>query len=241
MISTTRIAVIVALVLLAAACAKNPADGTSEAQVNEPVTEENTTPEPAPQAAPIEMIEVTSQSGSIAFEGSKVTASHQGSFPNFSGAVTLSPDSITDSSVSITIDTTTLEADQERLTSHLRSDDFFDVEVYPTATFASTSIAEGAEGNATHTVTGNLTLHGVEKSISFPATLELIGGSINILSEFHINRQDFGISYTGASDNLIRDEVVIRIILSLRRPVADDGSAGTEEAAPTEEHVVPTE
>jgi len=234
-----RTFLMVALLLLAAGCAKNPADGTSEAQVNEPVEEEeNTTPEPSDDTAPVETIEVTTERGSIAFVGSKVTASHEGNFPDFSGAVTLHPDSLVDSSVSITIDTTTLEADRERLTSHLRSDDFFDVENFPTSTFVSTSIAEGAEGNATHTITGNLTLRGVEKSIAFPATLELMDSALNIMSEFHINRQDFGITYAGMSDDLIRDEVVIRIVLSLRRGSADGAD---QPAAPTEQQAPPTQ
>src|SRR5437588_8118911 len=60
--------------------------------------------------------------------------------------------------------------DEDELTGHLKTPDFFDVAKYPKATFVSTKIERNTTGGATHTVSGNFDLHGVKASISFPAT-----------------------------------------------------------------------
>jgi polyisoprenoid-binding protein YceI len=115
------------------------------------------------------------------------------------------------SHVAITIDTGSVTTDTPDLTKHLKTADFFDVAKYPQATFESTEIKAGGEKGATHTVTGNLQLHGVTKSVTFPATIVVSPGSITVDSSFAINRKDFGINYAGAADNLIRNEVVLTL------------------------------
>jgi polyisoprenoid-binding protein YceI len=93
----------------------------------------------------------------------------------------------------------------------LKTADFFDVAKYPEANFVSTTIKPGGENGATHTVTGNLTLHGVTKAITFPATINVTPDVATVDSSFSINRKDFGINYAGAADNLIRDDVVLTL------------------------------
>jgi polyisoprenoid-binding protein YceI len=66
-------------------------------------------------------------------------------------------------------------------------------------------------GGATHTVTGDLELRGVKKSITYPATIKVTGDAVSLDSEFAINRKDFRITYAGRADDLIRDEVVLRL------------------------------
>ena len=66
----------------------------------------------------------------------------------------------------------TVIADDPQLTEHLKSPDFFDVAQFPEATFISTSIAAGGTGG-THTITGDLTMHGRTKRVSFPATVNV--------------------------------------------------------------------
>jgi len=117
----------------------------------------------------------------------------------------------TKSQVTAEIDTASLFADQEKLTGHLKSGDFFDVEKHPKARFTSTSIKTGGENGASHTVTGNLELHGVTKSISFPANIKTADGSVDVDAEFAINRKDFGLVYPGKPDDLIKDEVLIKL------------------------------
>ena len=114
-------------------------------------------------------------------------------------------------------------SDDDNLTGHLKSEDFFDAPNFPTATFNSTAIEAAETG---YSVTGNLNLHGVEKSITFPAEITVDNGHVMVAAEFSIKRFDFGIEYTGPSDNLIRDEVVISLNLH-----AGAAAEATEEAA----------
>jgi polyisoprenoid-binding protein YceI len=97
------------------------------------------------------------------------------------------------------------------------SDEFFNVKEFPKATFASSEIKAGGEGEFSHTVVGNLTLHGETKKITFPATIKMEGDKVMVKSEFVINRKDFGMKYPGKPDDLIRDEVVIKLDLTLNK------------------------
>ena len=68
----------------------------------------------------------------------------------------------------------------------------------------ATAITAGGADGASHTVTGTLDFHGVKKEIGFPATVTMAEGAATIAAEFVLNRQDFGISYPGRKDDLIK-------------------------------------
>jgi polyisoprenoid-binding protein YceI len=201
----------------------NPADDvapatTSEAKAippapvarAEPASKPASLPEPTPGAAAI-----TPENTTIGFVGSKVTGSHNGGFKVFKGTFEVVPTKLESSKITAEIDTNSIFTDTDRLTNHLKSPEFFDVAKFPTSTFVSTGIEAGAKDpkakDASHTVTGNLTLHGVTKSISFPAKIAASGDKATLDSEFFINRKDFGIMYPGKANDLIRDEVVIKL------------------------------
>lgn len=170
----------------------------------------------APKTAGAETLAVSPDNSKIGFHASKVTGSHEGSFKQFSGKIDLAPNNnIPQSSVSIDIDSASVEADDPKLTAHLKTPDFFDVAKFPKATFASTKI-EPVSGQAFN-ITGNLDLHGVKKSITFPAQIQATADAVSVNAEFAINRKDFGIVYTGKSDDLIRDEVVMKLALKVPR------------------------
>ena len=153
---------------------------------------------------------INAQNSKIEFVGSKVTGSHNGSFGSFTGQVDYAgaPEK---SRVNITIDANSIATDDPKLTEHLKTADFFDVAKFPQSTFVSTEIKPGGERGATHTITGNLTMHGVTKSVTFPATIAVTPEAATVDSTFSINRKDFGISYAGAADNAIRDDVVLTL------------------------------
>jgi polyisoprenoid-binding protein YceI len=196
----------------------NPATNQPKAVTSEAAPTSSTS------AAQGEKYRITPETSKISFVGSKVTGRHNGSFEKFSGTIDFNGKPET-SKVTITIDTTSITTDTPDLTKHLKTADFFDVAKYPEAKFESTEIKPGGEKGATHTVTGNLTLHGVTKSITFPATIVVTPSSgsgagssglsslaaITVDSTFAINRKDFGINYAGAADNLIRDDVVLKL------------------------------
>lgn len=201
---TSLILINLAGLLFVCACA-NPASDKPKAVTTEAAPVSSASP-----AASMERYRITPATSNIEFDASKVTGSHHGSFEKFSGVIDYAgqPEK---SHVKITIETSSVKTDDPGLTKHLQTPDFFDVAKYPEATFESTEMKPGGEKGATHTVTGNLQLHGVTKSITFPATIKVSPGEIAVDSTFAINRKDFGINYAGAADNLIRDEVVLTL------------------------------
>jgi polyisoprenoid-binding protein YceI len=146
-----------------------------------------------------------------------VTGQHEGSFKTFSGSVQLVDHAPEQSSVKVDIDMASVEVEPAKLAAHLKSPDFFDVAKYPKASFESTAIKAGGTNGATHTVTGNLTLHGTTRSISFPAKIQVNGDNVRVNAEFAINRKDFGVVYPGMPDDLINDSVLIRLNLGANR------------------------
>lgn len=198
-------------ILLSTAGCEDPAADKPKATVSTASTAATGAPNVAGDAFPID-----AKSSSIGFTGSKVTGSHSGVFNTFTGSVKLAGDKPEGGSVNVEIDMASVKSDSEQLDGHLKNADFFDVAKYPKATFASTEVKAGGEKGATHTITGNLTLHGVTKSITVPAIINVSGDVITATSEFSINRKDFGIVYAGKADDLIRDDVVLK--LSLKAP-----------------------
>ena len=191
--------------VLVAACG-NPATNKSQAVTGE------ATKATSPQTAGAQTYPITPEHCKIEFIGSKVTGSHHGSFQKFSGQIHYTGDPTT-SHVTITMDASSITTDDPKLTEHLKTADFFDVAKFPEVKFESVSIKPGGDKGASHTVTGNLTMHGVTKSVTFPATIAATADAITVNSDFAVNRKDFGINYAGAADNLIRDEVVLKLTL----------------------------
>jgi polyisoprenoid-binding protein YceI len=164
-----------------------------------------------------ETLALNPQNSKIEFVGSKVTGSHDGKLNEFTGTVQLNGDKPETSKIDISIDMASFETDTAKLTTHLKSADFFDVEKYPKATFTSTEITPGGAAGATHTIKGNLTLRGVTKGISFPATVAVKADEVTAKSEFSINRKDFNINYAGKADDLIKDQVLVKLDLRVPR------------------------
>ena len=204
-----RITLTVFVIALGVTGCKNPGADVAPATVE---------PEPAvveevAAVAPVAVLEITPENSKVEFVGAKVTRSHPGGFSDFGGKLQLA-DPPENSQIDMTIQTATLFADDPKLTKHLKSPDFFDVEKFPTATFTSADIKKEGAG---HVISGDLTLHGVTKRISFPATITVTDGEVKAVSEFSINRKDFGLVYPGMPDDLIRDLVVVKLSLALPR------------------------
>jgi polyisoprenoid-binding protein YceI len=151
---------------------------------------------------------IQTNASTIGFIGSKVTGRHNGGFRSFKGELAVKGDKIADAGNKIVIDTASLWTDTDRLTGHLKSPDFFAVQQFPTATFESASVTQKGTN---WTVAGNLTLHGISKQISFPASITISGDAVGIKAQFYINRFDFNMKYPGKADDLIRKEVVIKL------------------------------
>jgi len=187
-------------------------------------------PSPTKSEAATGVMALTPENTTLQFVASKVTGKHDGGFKQLKGTLDLVREKLESSKISAEIDVNSIYTDTPNLTNHLKSAEFFDVAKFPTATFVITGIESGSHDakakDASHTVTGNLTLHGITKSISFPSKIALAGDKFNLDSEFFINRKDFGINYPGKANDLIRDEVVIK--LAMHVPV---GSSAPHDAS----------
>ena len=171
-----------------------------------------------PASAKGESLAVTPENSKVLFTGSKVTGKHEGGFHQFSGAIDLVNGKPEESSVKIDIEASSVFTDADGLTKHLQTSDFFEIAKFPKASFASTKlIPDAAKGENTYTVTGDLELRGVKKAVTFPATIMVTPADVTVNSEFSINRKDFGIVYAGKADDLIRDDVVIKLDLKTSR------------------------
>jgi polyisoprenoid-binding protein YceI len=150
--------------------------------------------------------------------GTKVTGRHEIRFPIKEATATLTDECI--SGGKIVLDIANLEVLdlqgewKAKLEGHLKSLDFFEAEKYPEGVFEVTGCERGS-GDTLY-LSGNLTLRGVTKSIRFPAVYKYDPNHPTLEASFNINRQEWGISYKGKADDLIRDEVNIQVKLAGR-------------------------
>jgi polyisoprenoid-binding protein YceI len=129
----------------------------------------------------------------------------KGSFGKLTGSATLEGGAL--KSIVVDFDTTSLSTEIDKLTDHLKAPDFFNVKEHPTAKFESTSIEAGDAGAVN--ITGNLTLLGVTKPVTFPATVTADGG-LKLSAEFSIDRTEFGMTYgEGKVEKLVALTVTI--------------------------------
>ncbi|HEY1903407.1 MAG TPA: YceI family protein [Terracidiphilus sp.] len=143
----------------------------------------------------------------------------KGSFNGLSGTLQLDETDRTHSTVEASIDVTTLKTGDDQRDGHLKSADFFDTEKFPTFTFKSTNV--DSKGGADYAVTGNLTLHGVTKAVTFavedlsePSKDPWGNQRIGLSATTKINRKDFGLTWNSALETggvLVGEEVTINL------------------------------
>lgn len=97
-----------------------------------------------------------------------------------------------------------------KLQGHLMSEAFFLTDSFPTSTFEITSSMDTMIGESNTMISGNLTMKGVTKNISFPAKVEISETGVSITSgTFEINRTDWGLSYLAAGmEGVLADQVI---------------------------------
>jgi polyisoprenoid-binding protein YceI len=181
----------------------NPADNVPKAAVSS-----DTNSDISASASAERVFAIDPAASKIEFIGSKVTGSHKGGFTNFTGELRLAEGKLVGAGNKIVIDMNSTWSDNSRLTGHLKTPDFFDVAKFPTAQFVSTAIEKKTTN---YVVSGNFTLHGVTKQISFPAQIQVSDQAVDLNAQFVLNRFDFEIKYPGRANDLIRKEVVMQL------------------------------
>jgi len=146
----------------------------------------------------------------------------QGEFTKVTGTVQLDDQDISKSTVNATIDVNSLDTRVQNRDNDLKSGHFFDVAKYPTITFQSTKITN--TGDDTSKMTGNLTLHGVTKEVTFDVTgptkvIQVMGTRRGASATTKINRQDFGMVFMSnampGGDQMIGDTVTITLDIEM--------------------------
>jgi polyisoprenoid-binding protein YceI len=146
----------------------------------------------------------------------------RGGFNDFEGTTTIDGSDPSKSTVSVTAKVASIDTRNEQRDGHLRTNDFLDAEIYPTITFTSTSIVH--DGGNDFQVTGDLTVHGVTKSVTIP--LEFQGSAVDPYGNNRIGfegsttilRSEYGISFNAALETggvLVSDKITLEFELSL--------------------------
>jgi hypothetical protein len=161
----------------------------------------------------------------VAWEGSKVTGKHDGTIGVQSGNIYVYEGYLVGGTVYMDMENLVVldleDPDMNaRLTGHLKSDDFFSVETYPTATFEFLRFEEldepDDEGN-NYKVTGNLTIKGITHTIAFNANIHEHDNQIHALADFDLDRTLWDVRfrsgrfYENLGDNLIHDHFNLKL------------------------------
>ena len=160
---------------------------------------------------------VDAESSSLTWHATKVTGEHMGTVNVANGYFSVTDENLTSANVIVdmqSIKCTDLEGEwADKLVGHLNSDDFFNVTEHRTSSFTlrnMTALKE-ANGDATHSVTGDFTIRGITKSVTFEAKVSNKDGKMSIEGTAELNRAEFDVKYGSGSffdnlgDNLIHD------------------------------------
>ena len=149
----------------------------------------------------------------------------RGQFGNWSGTVVADPENLAGGSVEVSIDASTIDTNNERRDSDLRSANFFDVANHPTITFRSTRVEQAGTDL---TITGELTMRGVTKPVVLTGTYigltkdQRGNERIGFEATTTINRLEWGITWNRLAEGggaMLGDEVEIEISLAaVRQP-----------------------
>lgn len=164
---------------------------------------------------------VDGTASSITWHATKVTGEHMGTVNVANGYISVTDGAMVAANIIAdmgSIACTDLEGEwADKLVGHLNSDDFFNVSEHKTSSFTLRNIEalnQPKEG-ATHTVTGDFTIRGITKSVTFEAQINDEGNSISITGSAVLNRAEFDVKYSSGSffdnlgDNLIHDNFTV--------------------------------
>lgn len=135
---------------------------------------------------------IVPQKSQLQFKAYSLLAKPLGTFRVFSGHILADAQQLSASSVRLTVETASIDTDNAKRDKHLRSEDFFFVEKYPSMTFVSTAITGQPPR---YTVEGDLVIRGVTKRITVPVTIEQRADELVVQGKVVLNRQEFGMTY----------------------------------------------
>ncbi len=123
----------------------------------------------------------------------------EGKFHKYSGTVTASKEDFSDATIELSIDVNSIDTENEQRDNHLKGEDFFEVDKYPSIVFKSKKMKP--MGNNKYKLLGEFTMHGITKTIELDAeyrgTVKDPWGNTKagFLVTGLINREDFGLTW----------------------------------------------
>ena len=167
-------------------------------------------------------VNVNKTESSVTWHASKVTGAHFGNVPISDAKLDYTNGKITGGSFEMDMSNLTVEdltdaGSNQKLTGHLKSDDFFSVAKFPKASMKITNV-KSTDGK-TYEITANLTIKGITAPVTFPATLSMVSGKMVTTAEIKFDRTKYDIKYRSGSyfedlaDKLIYDEVKLDVKL----------------------------
>ena len=172
-------------------------------------------------ATAVRTLEIDRVHSEVAFQVRHLLTKVRGRFADFAGTIDFDESRPANSRVDVSIQVASIDTAEPDRDKHLRSADFFEVETYPLMTFKSTSVTPRSEGS--YDVTGDLTIRGVTKEVTFPASflgqMKDPWGNEKVAFEadLTLNRRDFGLHWNAALETggfLVGDEV--KVLLSIQ-------------------------
>ena len=177
-------------------------------------------PSPARTATPVPSAPVQSGSipvspanSSISFTGSTAITSHAGHFDSFEGTLEAPTEDPKDLKIRVAVNMDSTSTKIGLLTKHLKNEDFFDVPRYPNSEFVLDGISPSAEAGR-YTVTGKLTLHGVQRPLSFPARIAITPEEVSFEGTMTIRQSEFGMLEAARKT---KDDVPVTVSIRCRR------------------------
>jgi len=141
-----------------------------------------------------ETLELNAEASKINFVGKKSDGKHDGGFKKFTSMAVADFEEPENGKLEIEIDATSLWADDEKLTNHLKNPDFFDVRKYAKINFKSTGLTVGEdEGQAK--IKGEMIMLGKTAEIEVPCKVSITEKTIEVDASFVIDRTRWGMTY----------------------------------------------
>jgi polyisoprenoid-binding protein YceI len=164
---------------------------------------------------------VNVENSKLTWKGYKPTGDHTGTITLASGNIILTGNKLTGGSFVADMGTIKDVDGSAKLEGHLKSADFFDIAVYPTSKF---EITKSEIKESKMHITGNMTIKGITKQITFPATLAVNKDNVTLTSDtFQINRADFNVKYNSKTffdnlkDKFINDEFDFQVTIVAKK------------------------
>jgi len=138
-----------------------------------------------------------------------------GDFSGLKGQIVFSPEKVADSKFDVTVSAATIDTDNEMRDKNLASDEYFDAAKFPVIKMVSTKISKtNKTTDGFYFFTGDLTIKGVTKSISFPFQVKKTSDGYLFTGSFDIDRTDFGV---GEKNIVLSNKVSVSLSVTAKK------------------------